>query len=134
MSTGGRIANGAIIEKEVGFELGAMQNVKISLRNPDFTTAKRIAEGVNSFAQGSVAKALDPHTVEIEIPVAYRGKTTGFTNELKNFRIFHFFFQFFITKPFLSSHLNSRGLSFPFSSSNGLPNGTFISASCAFRQ
>ena len=42
--TSGRIANGGIVERETGFELGGMKNVKISLRNPDFTTARRMAQ------------------------------------------------------------------------------------------
>ncbi|MGI4851601.1 MAG: flagellar basal body P-ring protein FlgI [Janthinobacterium lividum] len=85
--TSGRIANGAIIEKEVAFDLGALQNIKVSLRNPDFTTAKRIAEAVNSFSRGSVAKALDPHTVDIAIPAAYRGKTTEFLTQIEQLRV-----------------------------------------------
>lgn len=85
--TSGRIANGAIIEKEVAFDLGALQNIKVSLRNPDFTTAKRIAEAVNSFSRGGVAKALDPHTVEIAIPAAYRGKTTEFLTQIEQLRV-----------------------------------------------
>ncbi|HAP98659.1 MAG TPA: flagellar biosynthesis protein FlgA, partial [Rhodospirillum rubrum] len=37
--TSGRIPNGALVEAEVPFNLSAMESVKISLRNPDFTTA-----------------------------------------------------------------------------------------------
>ena len=85
--TSGRIANGAIIEKEVAFDLGALQNIKVSLRNPDFTTAKRIAEAVNSFSRGGVARALDPHTVEIAVPAAYRGKTTEFLTQIEQLRV-----------------------------------------------
>ena len=47
--TSGRIANGAIIEREVNFTIGNLNNVKLTLRNPDFTTARRIAQAVNAF-------------------------------------------------------------------------------------
>src|SRR6266446_1499041 len=41
--TVGRIANGAIIEREIEFALNRLPNVRLALRNADFTTAKRIA-------------------------------------------------------------------------------------------
>ena len=47
--TVGRIANGAIIEREIEFALNRLPNVRLALRNPDFTTAKRIAAAVNDF-------------------------------------------------------------------------------------
>src|SRR6188768_801645 len=45
--TVGRIANGAIIEREIDFALNRLPNVRLALRNADFTTAKRIAAAVN---------------------------------------------------------------------------------------
>jgi len=41
--TVGRIANGAIIEREVEFALNRLNQVRLSLRNSDLSTAKRIA-------------------------------------------------------------------------------------------
>src|SRR6202162_2670327 len=43
--TVGRIANGAIIEREIDFALNRLPNVRLALRNADFTPAKRIASG-----------------------------------------------------------------------------------------
>ena len=37
--TAGRIADGAIVEREVGFQLANMSQMRLTLRNPDFTTA-----------------------------------------------------------------------------------------------
>src|SRR6266849_3539914 len=45
--TVGRIANGAIIEREIEFALNRLPNVRLALRNADFTTAKRIAAAIN---------------------------------------------------------------------------------------
>src|SRR3546814_10777561 len=42
--TAGRIANGAIVEREINFALSRMETVRIALRNPDFTTSRRIAQ------------------------------------------------------------------------------------------
>ena len=45
--TSGRIANGAMVEREVPFELAGRDRVRLSLRNPDLTTARRIAAAIN---------------------------------------------------------------------------------------
>src|SRR5262249_32993532 len=41
--TAGRIASGAVVEREIGFQLASMDKLRLTLRNPDFTTARRIA-------------------------------------------------------------------------------------------
>jgi len=65
--TAGRIANGAIVEKEVVFRLDKGGNsLRLGLRNPDLTTALRIAAVINR-AIGPVSKAIDPRTVLLEI-------------------------------------------------------------------
>ncbi len=40
--TSGRIANGAIIERELNFEFSSLKRLRLSLRNPDLTTARRV--------------------------------------------------------------------------------------------
>src|SRR6201996_9197738 len=61
--TAGRISNGASVEKETGFTLADMHSLKLSLHNPDLTTATRIASAINSFIGGNVATASDPSNV-----------------------------------------------------------------------
>lgn len=70
--TSGRIANGATIEREVAFQLKDMRDVKLALRNPDFTTASRIADAVNAFLGGGAARATDPSSVRIDPPGSYQ--------------------------------------------------------------
>ncbi|WP_376092468.1 flagellar basal body P-ring protein FlgI [Roseomonas sp. CCTCC AB2023176] len=60
--TSGRIANGATVEREVPYELAGRDRVRLSLRNPDLTTARRIAAAINRVV-GPVATATDPRTV-----------------------------------------------------------------------
>lgn len=67
--TSGRIANGAIVEREVDFELEHMKTLRLALHNPDFTTASRIAETINSFYSAPVATPLDPATISLVRPV-----------------------------------------------------------------
>ena len=51
--TAGRIAGGAIVEGESGFQLASMSSLRMTLRNPDFTTAGRIAQVINASFPGS---------------------------------------------------------------------------------
>ena len=60
-----RIENGATVEREVDFALGSLQTIRLALRNPDFTTASRIAEAINSAEVAAHARMLDPTTVEL---------------------------------------------------------------------
>ncbi len=66
--TVGRIANGAIIEREIEFQLNRMDKVRLALRNADFTTAKRIAAAINDFMGSATAEPLDQSTVQITLP------------------------------------------------------------------
>src|SRR5262245_39801877 len=65
--TSGRIARGAIVEREVPFDLGALQTVNIALRNPDFTTARRIADAINTQLDRDVAYPVDSGTVVLNV-------------------------------------------------------------------
>ena len=85
--TAGRIPNGAIIELEIGFELQQLQAVKLSLRNPDFTTAKRIADAINSYAGGAAAASLDSGTVQLQVPERYRGNMVAFLTDIEQLPI-----------------------------------------------
>jgi flagellar P-ring protein precursor FlgI len=62
--TAGRIASGAIVEREIGFQLASMSTLRMTLRNPDFTTAGRIAEVINARFPGT-AIADNPTIVSI---------------------------------------------------------------------
>src|ERR1700694_4408898 len=63
--TVGRIANGAIIEREIEFALNRLPNVRLALRNADFTTAKRIAAAVNDLL--GVKTAAPTHTSTVQL-------------------------------------------------------------------
>lgn len=76
--TAGRIAAGAIVEKEIGFELASVTTLKLNLNNPDFTTAKRVSDRINHTMGRGVAFANDPSTIQIHIPEGYKGRTVEF--------------------------------------------------------
>ena len=70
--TSGRISNGAIVEREVEFDLGSLNQIHLSLKNPDFTTSRRIAQAINAQLDFPSAKALDPATVLLTRPLGDR--------------------------------------------------------------
>jgi flagellar P-ring protein precursor FlgI len=65
--TAGRIAAGAIVERETGFQLASMSQLRMTLRNPDFTTARRIADAINARYPGA-AVAENPTIVTLKAP------------------------------------------------------------------
>jgi flagellar P-ring protein precursor FlgI len=85
--TSARIANGAIVEKEVKFDLSSLKKVHVSLRNPDFTTARRMAQAVNAFLGTNVARPKDPGTLVVEIPNDYAGNVVGLITDIEQLRI-----------------------------------------------
>lgn len=85
--TSARIANGGIVEREVKFELENLKKVKMTLRNPDFTTARRIAQAVNAFLGTSAAAAIDTTTVQIRVPKDYEGNVVNLLTDVEQLRI-----------------------------------------------
>jgi flagellar P-ring protein FlgI len=85
--TVGRIANGAIIEREIEFALNRLPNVRLALRNADFTTAKRIAAAVNDFLGTKSAEPIDPSTVQLSIPPEFKGNVVAFLTEIEQLQV-----------------------------------------------
>jgi flagellar P-ring protein precursor FlgI len=85
--TSGRIASGAIVEREVGYEMGRMDSITLTLRSPDFTTARRIAQAVNAFLREPAAKPSDPSTVRIDLPASYQGSAVNLVTDIEQLRI-----------------------------------------------
>lgn len=65
--TSARIASGAIVEREIPYALAGRTSIRLSLRNPDLTTARRIAAVINVRAASGVATATDPRTVALSL-------------------------------------------------------------------
>ncbi|MFN7906307.1 MAG: flagellar basal body P-ring protein FlgI [Pseudobdellovibrionaceae bacterium] len=72
--TAGRIPNGAIIEKDVQSDFAARKMFRLTLHNPDFTTAARMAITINRELGGMYATAKDGGTVDLITPFAYENK------------------------------------------------------------
>ncbi len=72
VTTSARIANGAIVEREVPYALTSAVSLKLALKNPDFATAARIAAAINGKYPGT-AEVLDPGTVELSPGTRFAG-------------------------------------------------------------
>jgi flagellar P-ring protein precursor FlgI len=80
--TSGRITRGGIVEREVPFALAQLQSIRIALRNPDFTTSRRVAEAINDFIGSGTAYATDPGTVQLNL-ANYGGDPTALLTDIE---------------------------------------------------
>ncbi len=65
--TSGLIPAGARVEREVAFDFTQMRDIRLALRNPDFTTAARIEAAINSNVGARIATMLDSGTVQLDL-------------------------------------------------------------------
>jgi flagellar P-ring protein precursor FlgI len=85
--TNGRVPNGAMIEREMAFKMNDMRTLRLSLRNPDFTTSKRIASAINDFMGADTAEPTDPATVTLQIPARYSGNMIRLVTEVEQLKV-----------------------------------------------
>ncbi|RMF36106.1 MAG: flagellar basal body P-ring protein FlgI [Alphaproteobacteria bacterium] len=65
--TAGTIPGGARVEREIAFDFSAQTALRLALRNPDFTTAHRIAAAINLGFGKPIARMLDSGTVALDL-------------------------------------------------------------------
>jgi flagellar P-ring protein precursor FlgI len=85
--TVGRISNGALVEREIDFDINRMSNLRLALRNPDLTTAKRIAGAINDFLGGPAAEPIDRATIMLAVPPKYHGNLVSLLAEIEPLQI-----------------------------------------------
>ncbi|MEL6450316.1 MAG: flagellar basal body P-ring protein FlgI [Pseudomonadota bacterium] len=65
--TSGTIPSGARVEREIDFELSSLTDMRLALREADFTTAARIERAINADYGRAVATMLDSGTVSLNV-------------------------------------------------------------------
>ncbi|MFK8033347.1 MAG: flagellar basal body P-ring protein FlgI [Hyphomicrobiales bacterium] len=85
--TSARISNGALVEREVGFKLATLDKMRIALRNPDFTTARRMALAINDLMGQPVAEPMDPGTVQLYLPKNFDGNIVDLLTDIEQLLI-----------------------------------------------
>jgi flagellar P-ring protein precursor FlgI len=66
-NTVGRIASGAIVERDTAVDLSRMKTVSLMLREPDFSAARDVAAAVNQSFGKEIASALDSRRIDVDV-------------------------------------------------------------------
>lgn len=85
--TSAKIPNGAIVEKEIAFQLTDLKQQTLSLRSPDLTTAKRVAEAINGHFQRTVALTQDSASINVEMPIGSSEKIIEAMTQIEKLEI-----------------------------------------------
>lgn len=93
--TSGRIASGAIVENPLTpaeahlarFDIANQLDLRLALRNPDITTARRMVDAINAYMGGPVARAADPATVVLNRPRNFDGDMIDLLGEIEQLRV-----------------------------------------------
>ncbi len=82
-----RLPNGAIIERDVAEDFTARKMFRLTLHNPDFTTAARLAKKIDMDLSGKYATAKDAGTVDIIVPFAYEGRAVELLASIESLEV-----------------------------------------------
>ena len=72
--SGGRVPNGATVEREVHSDFAASPYVVLNLNTPDFTTASRLTASINTLLGAGTARALDAVSIRVAAPADEAGR------------------------------------------------------------
>lgn len=81
--TVGRVAGGAVVERVVPVDLADKASLTLLLRQPDFTTATRVASAINAKLGAGDATAADSGTVRLRVPDAYQGRVVELVADIE---------------------------------------------------
>lgn len=85
--TVGRVANGGIIEVDVGGDFLNKKMFRLTLFNPDFTTATRVVKTINQDLGGKFATAKDSSTIDVVVPANFEGNAVELMASIENLDI-----------------------------------------------
>lgn len=86
--TSGFIPSGAIVEREIDFDLQSLKDIKLALKNPDISTARSVQTAINAAMREEVAEASDPGTIKVSAPKRYSNKTLEFLADIENIVVY----------------------------------------------
>lgn len=69
-----RISNGGRVEREIGFDFSTQNEITLSLKNADFTTASRVSQAINYALAQEAAVTKDSRTIVVKVPPAWKGR------------------------------------------------------------
>jgi flagellar P-ring protein precursor FlgI len=83
----GTVPGGALVEREINLNLNSRARIFMNLKDPDFTTAFRLAKLINQNLGLRTARAKDAGTVEVLVPDSYLGNTVELVSYIENLEI-----------------------------------------------
>ncbi len=81
--TVGRVPSGALVQQGSGVTLPALETLSLSLRDPDFSNALRVAQAINTDLGPNLARVVDPGTVSVTVPAEYRAAVSDLMARLE---------------------------------------------------
>ena len=85
--TSGRMLGGAIVERDLEIEVANKKMFRLTLNQPDFTTAARISKTINEDLGGKYANATDSSTIDVVVPARYEGNAVEFIAIIESLEI-----------------------------------------------
>ncbi len=85
--TVGTISGGATVEQEVPVRYEDLSHVDVVLKTPDFTTAGKVAAGMNAVLNGPYARAVDAATIKLQVPEGYGHRMVEMFSRLENMEV-----------------------------------------------
>jgi flagellar P-ring protein precursor FlgI len=86
--TTGRVTAGMLLERAIPSEILTLDGeVKINVNKPDFTTAQRISDVINSSNLKVSARPVSPGVVLVKVPPAYEANPIGFISLIESLEI-----------------------------------------------
>lgn len=86
-ATTGTIPSGATVEREIVSEFEKKNALRLSLNNPDFTTAARIEKVINEELGGKFASAKDSTTIDLVVPNQYERNVVQLMALIENYKV-----------------------------------------------
>ncbi|MGC1497559.1 MAG: flagellar basal body P-ring protein FlgI [Sulfitobacter sp.] len=85
--TSGVIPSGGRVEREIEFQLSSMDDLRLALREADFTTAGRIEQAINRDFGRRVATMLDSGTVQLNVPATRMASVAHALGRIENIAV-----------------------------------------------
>jgi flagellar P-ring protein FlgI len=82
--TTGRVTAGVLVERAIPSEiLNEAGEIRINVNKPDFTTAQRISEAINSSEFKTIAQPLSPGVVAVRLPLKFEDNPIAFVSSIE---------------------------------------------------
>ena len=82
--TVGRVVGGALVEKELHSNFNQKSALTLALKDPDFTTASRVAQAINRAFYNQLAHTENAGSIRVTVPENYLGNTVQFVTMIES--------------------------------------------------